>query len=72
MNHYEKNLEELRNISQQFSEGSLSLAESVKLFEKGVRLAEEAVTELRQTQGKINELKREMDRVLEVPFEGDR
>ncbi len=72
MNDYEKNLNELREITRTFSEGELSLEESVALFEKGVKAADSAMKELKKTYGKIMELKTEMDSVFTVPFEGER
>lgn len=72
MNKYEDNLRQLQEIADRFTTGELSLTESVQLFELGVRLADEAVSELKTTYGKITELKREMDKVFEAPFEGER
>ena len=72
MNDYEKNLSELKKITQTFAEQSLSLEESVALFEAGVKLADGAVRALQTTYGKIMELKVEMDKVFTVPFEGER
>ena len=72
MNSYEKNLSELKKITAAFSEESLSLEESVALFERGVKLADAAVGELKKTYGRMMELKEEMDGVFALSFDGGR
>ena len=53
---FEKKLKELEDIVEQLSAGQPELEESVKLFEKGIRLSRECSTQLRQAEEKVQKL----------------
>ena len=54
--HFEKILGELEGIVQQLEKGDLSLEQSLKQFEKGITLARECQTTLRNAEQKIEML----------------
>ena len=53
---FEKKLEELESIVEKLGSGELSLEESLKLFEKGVKLSRQCSEQLSQSEKKVQEL----------------
>lgn len=58
---YEQSYERLMEIASQLKSGQLSLDESVKLFEESVSLSKFCLEQLKQTQGKIQVFKGELE-----------
>lgn len=56
MANFEKDLKALEQIVEQMERGDLTLDESVKLFEEGVRLSDACKKELTAAEGKIQVL----------------
>ena len=53
---FESNMKELENIVEQMSQNTLSLEESIKLFEKGMSLSKHCSKELTQARQKIQKI----------------
>ena len=53
---FEKKLKELEQIVEKLGSGKLSLQESLKSFEKGVKLSRECSKELNQSEKKVQKL----------------
>ena len=53
---FEKKLKELEQIVEKLGSGKLSLQESLKSFEKGVKLSRECSKELNQSEKKVQQL----------------
>ena len=50
---FERNLTELEKVVERLEQGDLSLEESVKLFEEGVKLSASCKQELEAAEGKV-------------------
>ncbi|MGN0960872.1 MAG: exodeoxyribonuclease VII small subunit [Christensenellales bacterium] len=57
----EKKLKEIEEITNKLENPDLSMNEGVKLYEDGVVLAKECMSELNTFKGKINVIKKELD-----------
>jgi len=67
---FEKALADLENIVEKLEKGNLSLNESLKLFEKGVKLARFLREELEKAEKKIEMLlKDEKEGIKKEPFD---
>lgn len=53
---FESNMKELENIVEQMSQNTLSLEQSIELFEKGMLLSKNCSKELTQAQQKIQKI----------------
>ncbi|QNI36076.1 exodeoxyribonuclease VII small subunit [Edaphobacter albus] len=53
---FERNLTELEKVVERLEQGDLSLEESVKLFEEGVKLSASCKKELEAAEGKVQVL----------------
>lgn len=60
-NTFEASLKELETIVKQLEEGDMALEESLKLFEKGVRLSRECRERLTNAERRIEVLMKESD-----------
>ena len=70
--HFEKDLERLETIVAALEEGELSLDESLKRFEEGIRLARRCEKALTQAEKRIEILVKNADGDMEgQPFEGE-
>jgi len=67
---FEKALEKLEGIVKKMEEGDMSLEESLKAFEEGVKLSRSCADRLDEAERKINILLREDDTLRLKPFEG--
>ncbi|NTV15036.1 MAG: exodeoxyribonuclease VII small subunit [Desulfobulbaceae bacterium] len=67
---FEESLERLERISEELESGKLSLEESLKKFEEGVKLADICNQTLLEAQQKVNLLLKKNGRLQEVPFPG--
>ena len=66
---FEKALENLESIVEELEEGNLSLDETLKKFEEGIKLSRLCEKKLKQAQKKVSMLTRDKDGNLkEAPF----
>jgi exodeoxyribonuclease VII small subunit len=56
MAEFEKRLEELETVVERLERGDLALAESMRLFERGMKLSQACRTELDEAEGRIQVL----------------
>jgi len=66
---FEKALEELEEIVKKMEAGELSLDESLKVFEEGIRLSRFCANRLDEAERKVEILLREDDTLKTKPFE---
>lgn len=64
----DKKLEELKQIATDLEKDDITFEESVKGFEKGVKIAKECLTTLNETKGKITQIKQDLDAFKEEEF----
>lgn len=57
----ENKLKQIEEIVEKLDNPDISMDEGVKLYEQGVGLAKECLTELNGVKGKINVIKKELD-----------
>ncbi len=62
---FEQNLNKLEEIVEKLNQNEVGIEESIKLFEKGVLVSEQALSALNEGQGKITILKQRMDELLD-------
>ena len=67
---FEESLERLEQITEELEGGNLSLEESLKKFDEGVKLADYCNQKLQEAQEKVNLLLKKNGRLQEVPFPG--
>jgi len=67
---FEKSLQQLEAIVSKLEKGELSLEESIKHFERGIKLSRECQQALRYAEQKISVLSRENDDWIEKDFDG--
>jgi exodeoxyribonuclease VII small subunit len=65
---FEESLAKLEKITAELESGELSLEESLKRFDEGVKLAELCNRKLDEAQSKVNLLLKKGDELHEVPF----
>ena len=53
---FEKKIKDLEHITQQLAGGKLSLEDSLKSFEKGIKLSQECSQELNKSEEKVKQL----------------
>jgi len=68
---FEDSLAKLEQITEELESGDLSLEESLKKFDEGVKLAEFCNRKLEEAQQKVNILLKKDGVRREVPFEDD-
>ena len=66
---FEKSLEELEEIVKKMEEGNMSLEESLKAFEAGIKLSRSCADKLDEAERKVNVLLREENTLNVSPFE---
>lgn len=67
---FEESLERLELITEELESGNLTLEESLKKFDEGVKLADFCNQTLQEAQQKVNLLLKKNGRLQEVPFPG--
>ena len=65
---FEKSLERLEQIKTMLEQPSLTLDESIKLYEESVELTKTCIDALKETDGKITVIKNEIDKIVEQPL----
>lgn len=68
---FEDSLAKLEQITEELESGELSLEESLKKFDEGVKLAEFCNRKLDEAQQKVNILLKKDGTSREEPFEGE-
>ena len=66
---FEKQLSNLEALVESLESGDLSLEDSLKSFEQGIKVARECQTELKQAEQKVELLMRQGDELVSQPFE---
>jgi exodeoxyribonuclease VII small subunit len=66
---FEDCLQQLEKIVEQLERGDLSLEQSLKLFEEGVRLSNSCRQELEAAEGKVEILMKQGNKLQPEPFE---
>lgn len=61
---FEENLKELESLVNLLEKGELPLEKSIELFEKGVALSKNCLSELQKCNGKIETIKAELNEIL--------
>ena len=54
--HFEEDMKKLENIVEKMSQGSLSLEESISLFEQGLKISKKCTDKLNQAQQKVQKI----------------
>ena len=65
---YEEAVSELEKILSSLESGEVNLDETIKLFEKSVDLCKLCFEKLKQTEGKIEIIKKQLDEITIKPF----
>ena len=65
---YEEAVKELEKILAELEEGKVSLDDAIKLFEKSVELSKLCFDKLKQTEGKVEIIKKQLDEITINPF----
>ncbi len=68
---FEASLGQLEQLVEQMEDGELSLEESLKAFEQGVKLTRECQQALKQAEQKVQLLMEQNGELVATPFTGD-
>ncbi len=68
---FEASLGQLEQLVEQMEDGELSLEESLKAFEQGVKLTRECQQALKQAEQKVQLLTEQNGELVATPFTGD-
>lgn len=68
---FEKQLETLEGLVESLESGDLSLEDSLKSFEQGIKVARDCQQALKQAEQKVEVLMRQGDDLISQPFDGD-
>ncbi|MDG2060261.1 MAG: exodeoxyribonuclease VII small subunit [SAR86 cluster bacterium] len=69
-NNFETALDELEDIVDQLESGDLSLEESLKSFEKGIKLTRQCQKQLSEAELKVQKLIEENGEIKTIPING--
>ena len=61
----DENLKKIEDIVTSMENPELSIGEGVKLYEQGVELAKECLSELNAVKGKVTAIKKDLDAYIE-------
>ena len=61
--HFEEDMKKLENIVEKMSQGSLSLEESISLFEQGLKISKKCTDKLNQAQQKVQKIMENSDEI---------
>ena len=68
---FEASLDRLEQLVAQMEEGDLTLEESLKVFEQGVKLTRDCQQALQEAEQKVQVLMEENDELIAEPFAAD-
>jgi len=66
---FETKLKELEGIVALLEAKDISLENGIELFERGVGVTRECLSALNESRGKITVIKKELDKLIEEPFD---
>jgi len=66
---YDQSISELEKISAIINDPKTSLEDAILNFESSVKIAKDCMDKLKETSGKITVLKKELNSLVEVPFD---
>ena len=66
---FETKLKELEKIALEMEQKGTTLEQGIELFERGVGVTRECLTALSESKGKITVIKKELDKLMEEPYE---
>lgn len=66
---FEKNLVELERIVEKMERSEITINQGITLFEQGIALTKECLNALTESKGKISIIKKEMDKLIQTPFQ---
>lgn len=66
---FEESLEKLSAIRDELDSADITLDRSIKLYEESVKYTKNCLDLLKSTEGKIVEIKAEIDKIVEKPLE---
>ena len=66
---YEEAIKELEKILETLESGNAGLDESIKLYEKSVELCKLCFEKLKETEGKVEIVKKQLDEITIKPFD---
>lgn len=65
----DEKIDELEKLLARLESDNVSVEEGIALFEKGIAMTKDCLRELNATKGKITQLKKEMDGLIEQPLD---
>ena len=68
---FEEKIKRIDEICASMETGKLSLDESMKLYEEGMKLSKDCLDTIEKSKGKIVEIKKTMDGILEEDFDNE-
>ena len=68
---FEETLQKMEELSKKMENPDTTLDESLKCFNEGVALAKQCIDALNESKGKIVEIKREYDKIIEEDFKNE-
>lgn len=66
---YEQAIKELEKILADLEGGDITLDQSIQLFEKSVELSKICFDKIKETEGKVEIIKKQLDQIVVKPFE---
>lgn len=60
----------LNEIAENLQKPDITLDQSIELFEESVKLSSNCMEMLKSKKGKITEIKKELDKITEINFDG--
>ena len=66
---FEEALDKLENIKNELDSPDITLDKSLKLYEESVEYTKTCLSILKSTEGKVNVIKTEIDKIIEKPFD---
>ena len=66
---YEQAIKELENILASLEKGDVDLDQAIKLFERSVELSKICFDKIKDTEGKVEIVKKQLDQIVIKPFE---
>ena len=66
---YEDAIKELEKILETLESGKVDLDQSIKLFEKSVELSKVCFDKIKETEGNVEIIKKQLDQIVIKPFE---
>ena len=65
---YEQSIKELELITQKLESGDCDLSQALDLFDKGIDISKNCVSQLSQAKGRLTIINQELDKIIEEDF----